>query len=185
MLAALAAVGLPAAVYELGGTWASVGAAAGYVLLSSLVLARRLNGALDWLAPAFFRAGEYLTVLALVLRLDTAALPAAFGLVGAVAYHHYDTVYRLRGGTGAPARWLVRATGGQEGRALLVTLCAVLVYGAAPTGAVGHEGPGAAALQGVLVALAAVLALVVVAESIHFWVFGDATAEHDESGDTA
>lgn len=185
VLAALAAAGLPVAVYLLGGTWASVGAAAGYVLLSSLVLARKPNGALDWLAPAFFRAGEYLTVLALALRLDTASLPAAFGLVAAVAYHHYDTVYRLRGGTGAPARWLVRATGGQEGRALLVTLFAALVYGGAPTGAVGHEGPGAAALQGGLVALAAVLALVVVAESIHFWVFGDATAEHDESGDTA
>lgn len=185
VVAALASAGLPVAVHLLGGTWASVGAAAGYVLLSSLVLARKLNGALDWLAPAFFRAGEYLTVLALALRLDTAALPAAFGLVAAVAYHHYDTVYRLRGGTGAPARWLVRATGGQEGRALLVTLFAALVYGGAPTGAVGHEGPGAAALQGGLVALAAVLALVVVAESIHFWVFGDATAEHDESGDTA
>nr|WP_095877251.1 DUF5941 domain-containing protein [Streptomyces sp. TLI_235] len=185
LVAALASAGLPVAVYVLGGTWAAVGAAAGYVLLSSLVLARRLNGALDWLAPAFFRAGEYLTVLALALRLDTASLPAAFGLVAAVAYHHYDTVYRLRGGTGAPARWLVRATGGQEGRALLVTLFAALVYGGAPTGAVGHEGPGAAALQGGLVVLAAVLALVVVAESIHFWVFGDATAEHDESGDTA
>ncbi|GJF30676.1 hypothetical protein KNE206_33760 [Kitasatospora sp. NE20-6] len=185
LLAAVAAAGMPLAAYGLGGTWAAVGAAAGYVLLGSLVLARRLTGALDWLAPAFFRAGEYLTVLALALRLDTAALPAAFGLVAAVAYHHYDTVYRLRGGTGAPARWLVRATGGQEGRVLLVTLCAALVYGGAPTGPVGHEGPGAAALQGVLVALAAVLALVVVAESIHFWVFGDATAEHDESGDTA
>ncbi|MEV6210035.1 DUF5941 domain-containing protein [Kitasatospora sp. NPDC051914] len=185
LLAAVASAGLPAAVYLLGGTWASVGAAAGYVLLSSLVLARKLTGPLDWLAPAFFRAGEYLTVLALALRLDTASLPAAFGLVAAVAYHHYDTVYRLRGGTGAPARWLVRATGGQEGRALLVTLFAALVYGGAPSGAVGHEGPGAAALQGGLVALAAVLALVVVAESIHFWVFGDATAEHDESGDTA
>lgn len=185
LLAAAAAAGLPLAVYASAGTWASVAAAAVYAVVCSLVLARRLSGALDWLAPAFFRAGEYLTVLAVAARLDTAALPAAFGLVAAVAYHHYDTVYRLRGGTGAPARWLVRATGGQEGRALLVTLCAALVYGGAPTGPAGHEGPGAAALQGVLVALAAVLALVVVAESIHFWVFGDATAEHDESGDTA
>ena len=47
------------------------------------------------------------------------------------------------------------------------------------------EGVRPPYLQGGLVALAAVLALVVVAESIHFWVFGDATAEHDESGDTA
>ncbi|KRB75245.1 hypothetical protein ASE03_14595 [Kitasatospora sp. Root187] len=45
-------------------------------------------------------------------RLDTGAPPTAFGLVAVVAYHHYDTVPRLRGGTGAPAGWLVRATGG-------------------------------------------------------------------------
>ncbi|WP_354644868.1 DUF5941 domain-containing protein [Kitasatospora camelliae] len=185
VLAALAAAALPAAVYLAAGTWQAVAAAAGYVLISALVLARRLTGKLDWLVPAFFRAGEYLTVLALALRLDIAALPAAFGLVAAVAYHHYDTVYRLRGGTGAPSGWLVRAVGGQEGRALLVTLAAALAYGGSPLGPVGHQTPGSAALQGVLVALAAVLALVVVAESIHFWVFGDATAEHDESGDTA
>ncbi|WP_441251503.1 DUF5941 domain-containing protein [Kitasatospora sp. McL0602] len=185
LLAALAAAGLPAAVYLTAGTWQAVAAAGGYVLLSSLLLARRLNGSLDWLAPAFFRAGEYLTVLAVALRLDVAALPAAFGLVAAVAYHHYDTVYRLRGGTGAPARWLVRATGGQEGRALLVTVVAALAYAGSPAGPLGHQGAGAVALQGALVALAAVLALVVVAESIRFWVLGDATAEHDESGDTA
>ncbi|TWE16204.1 CDP-alcohol phosphatidyltransferase-like enzyme [Kitasatospora atroaurantiaca] len=185
VLAALAAAGLPAAVYLSAGTWQAVAAAGGYVLLSALVLARKLNGSLDWLAPAFFRAGEYLTVLALALRLDTGALPAAFGLVAAVAYHHYDTVYRLRGGTGAPAGWLVRAAGGQEGRALLVTLVAALAYTGSPVGPVGHQIAGADVLQGLLVALAAVLALVVVAESIHFWVFGDATAEHDESGDTA
>ncbi len=40
------------------------------------------------------------------------ALPAAFGLVAAVAYHHYDTVYRIRGGAGAPPAWLVRTIGG-------------------------------------------------------------------------
>ncbi|WP_280696847.1 DUF5941 domain-containing protein [Kitasatospora sp. GP82] len=185
LLAAVAAAGLPVAVYLSAGTWQAVAAGGGYVLLTSLVLARKLTGALDWLAPAFFRAGEYLAVLALALRLDIAALPAAFGLVAAVAYHHYDTVYRLRGGTGAPARWLVRVTGGQEGRALLVTLVAALVYHGSPEGPLGHQSAGANALEVVLVALAGLLALVVVAESIHFWVLGDATAEHDESGDTA
>ncbi|MGE7437882.1 MULTISPECIES: DUF5941 domain-containing protein [Kitasatospora] len=185
LLAAVAAAGLPAAAYLTAGTWQAVAAAGGYVVLSSLVLARRLTGALDWLAPAFFRAGEYLTVLALALKLDIAALPAAFGLVAAFAYHHYDTVYRLRGGTGAPARWLVRVTGGQEGRALLVTLVAALVYHGRPEGPIGHQTAGAHPLQVVLVALAGLLALVVVAESIHYWVLGDATAEHDESGDTA
>lgn len=42
------------------------------------------------------------------------ALPAAFGLVAAVAYHHYGTVYRIRGGTAAPPRTGVRALGGHQ-----------------------------------------------------------------------
>ena len=55
------------------------------------------------------------------------ALPAAFGLVAAVAYHHYDTVYRIRGDAGAPPRWLVRAIGGHEGRTLVVVVLAALL----------------------------------------------------------
>lgn len=103
------------------------------------------------------------------------ALPAAFGLVAAVAYHHYDTVYRIRGGTGAPPRALVRAAGGHEGRALLVAvLSAALVTGAHRTG-----------FTVALTVLAAVLALLVVTESIRFWVSSGAPAVHDESGEPA
>ena len=89
---------------------------------------RPLKGALDWLVPPLFRAAEYGTVLILAANADVnGALPAAFGLVAAVAYHHYDTVYRIRGGTGAPPHWLVRAIGGHEGRTLLVTVLAALL----------------------------------------------------------
>jgi hypothetical protein len=114
-----------------------------------------------------FRAAEYGTVLVLAAHAGVnGALPAAFGLVAAVAYHHYDTVYRIRGGTGAPPRWLVRAIGGHEGRILAVALLAVLIDNSDFTIA--------------LTALAVAVALVVLVESIRFWVSSGAPAVHDE-----
>lgn len=155
------------------GTWWVVAAAVLSVLTSGLAVARPLSGPLDWLVPAFFRAGEYGTVLALAAVCGVrGALPAAFGLVAAVAYHHYDTVYRIRGGTGAPPRVLVRAAGGHEGRALLVAVVSAALA-------------GRDALSAVLAALAAVLAVLVVTESIRFWVSAGAPAVHDEPGEPA
>ncbi|MFJ4782390.1 DUF5941 domain-containing protein [Streptomyces sp. NPDC088794] len=154
-----------------GTTWPTVLGAAGYVLLSGLALARPLKGALDWLVPPFFRAAEYGTVLILAAKADVnGALPAAFGLVSAVAYHHYDTVYRIRGDAGAPPAWLVRVIGGHDGRTLLVTALAALLTASQFTLA--------------LTVLAVAVALVVLAESIRFWVSAGAPAVHDE-GETA
>lgn len=148
-------------------SWLTVGVAVCSALLAGAAVARPLKGTLDWLVPPFFRVGEYVTILVLAARADVpGALPAAFGLVAAVAYHHYDTVYRIRGGTGAPPRWLVRATGGHEGRILVITVLA-----AAPS----PEGFTIA-----LTALAVVLALLVLVESIRFWVSSQAPAVHDE-----
>ncbi|MEU6329110.1 DUF5941 domain-containing protein [Streptomyces sp. NPDC047049] len=148
-------------------SWLTVGVAACSALLAGAAVARPLKGALDWLVPPFFRAGEYVTILVLAARADVpGALPAAFGLVAAVAYHHYDTVYRIRGGTGAPPRWLVRATGGHEGRILVIT---VLAAALSPSG-----------FTIALTALAVVLALLVLIESIRFWVSSQAPAVHDE-----
>ncbi|MGA5067485.1 DUF5941 domain-containing protein [Streptomyces exfoliatus] len=144
-----------------------------YVVLAGAAVARPLKGALDWLVPPLFRAAEYTTVLVLAARSDSPhALPAAFGLVAAVAYHHYDTVYRIRGGTGAPPAWLVRVTGGHEGRTLLVTVLAALLADR------GDDFTLA------LTALAVAVALVVLVESIRFWVSSGAPAVHDE-GETA
>ncbi|WP_432113224.1 DUF5941 domain-containing protein [Streptomyces sp. S1] len=148
-------------------------AAVGYTIFAGLAVAQPLKGALDWLVPPLFRAAEYTTVLVLAARSDApGALPAAFGLVAAVAYHHYDTVYRIRGGTGAPPAWLVRVTGGHEGRTLLVTVLAALLAGR------GDDFTLA------LTALAVAVALVVLVESIRFWVSAGAPAVHDE-GETA
>lgn len=148
-------------------SWLTVGVAACSALLAGAAVSRPLKGALDWLVPPFFRAGEYVAILVLAARADVpGALPAAYGLVAAVAYHHYDTVYRIRGGTGAPPRWLVRATGGHEGRILVITVLAA---------ALPPEGFTIA-----LTALAVALALLVLVESIRFWVSSQAPAVHDE-----
>ncbi|MFE6228320.1 DUF5941 domain-containing protein [Streptomyces sp. NPDC057854] len=161
-----------AATAPVGG-WAAVAAAGGYALLSGRAVARPLKGPLDWFVPPLLRAAEYGTVLVLAARSDVPqAVPAAFGLVAAVAYHHYDTVYRIRGGTGAPPAWLVRLTCGHEGRTLLVTVLAALLVDR------GDDFTLA------LTALAGALALVVLVESIRFWVSSGAPAVHDE-GETA
>ncbi|MGN9758505.1 DUF5941 domain-containing protein [Streptomyces sp. SD31] len=173
-LGSRAFVALPGAVLLVGaaalepyGSVLPVAMAALYVLTSAAAVAQPLKGALDWLVPPLFRAAEYGTVLLLAAKAEVnGALPAAFGLVAAVAYHHYDTVYRIRGNAGAPPAWLVRVIGGHEGRTLLV-----IVLAAALT---------ASQFKVALTALAVVVALVVLVESIRFWVSSGAPAVHDE-----
>ncbi|MFF3694370.1 DUF5941 domain-containing protein [Streptomyces sp. NPDC002221] len=174
VLAAVGALLVVAASLTLPvGSGPVIGAAALYAVLSGLAVARPLKGPLDWLVPPLLRVAEYCTVLILAARSDVAgALPAAFGLVAAVAYHHYDTVYRIKGGSGAPPQWLVRVIGGHEGRTLLVTVLAAVLA--------TRDTDFTLALT----ALAAVIALVVLVESIRFWVSSGAPAVHDE-GETA
>ena len=168
--AALGAVLVTGSALLWGAGWQTVLAAVAYVICSAAATGRPLTGRLDWLVPPLFRAAEYGTVL--VLAADAGvngALPAAYGLVSAVAYHHYDTVYRIRGDAGAPPRLLVRATGGHEGRTLAVAVLAAVLTASGFTVA--------------LTALAVAVALVVLAESIRFWVTahrGGAPAVHDE-----
>ncbi|MGY1496154.1 DUF5941 domain-containing protein [Streptomyces sp. QTS52] len=152
------------------GSWVPVAFAALYVLSAGVAFSVPLKGRLDWLVPPLFRVTEYGTVLILAGKAEVnGALPAAFGLVAAVAYHHYDTVYRIRGNAGAPPRWLVRASGGHEGRTMVVVVLAALL--SAPQFAVA------------LTVLAVAVALLVLAESIRYWVTahqGGAPAVHDE-----
>ncbi|MFI9237677.1 DUF5941 domain-containing protein [Streptomyces sp. NPDC053079] len=154
------------------GTWAAVGLAVAYAGFAAIAVHHSLKGPLDWLVPPIFRGAEYGMILGLAaLSGAPGALPAAFGLVAAVAYHHYDTVYRIRGGTGAPPHWLVRAIGGHEGRVVAVTAAAALWYGRGFTIA--------------LTVLAAAITLLVLSESIRFWVSAGAPAVHDETGEPA
>ncbi|MEU4727316.1 DUF5941 domain-containing protein [Streptomyces sp. NPDC023588] len=158
-----------AALYLPFGDRRLIAVAVIYAVTAGLAVAAPLKGALDWLIPPLFRAAEYTTVLVLAVKADVpGALPAAFGLIAAVAYHHYDTVYRIRGGTGAPPHWLVRTIGGHEGRVLLTTVLAAVL--------VGRETDFPVALA----VLAVFVALVVLVESIRFWVSSGAPAVHDE-----
>ncbi|MEH0548317.1 DUF5941 domain-containing protein [Streptomyces sp. B21-105] len=168
--AAVGAVLVTLGAWMWGPSWWVVLMAGAYVLACAEAVTHPLKGALDWLIPPLFRAAEYGTVLILAARADVdGALPAAFGLVAAVAYHHYDTVYRIRGDAGAPPAWLVRTVGGQEGRTLLVAVLAALLTASQFTVA--------------LTVLAVAVAVLVLLESIRFWVAahkGGAPAVHDE-----
>ncbi|MDT3400219.1 DUF5941 domain-containing protein, partial [Streptomyces sp. B1866] len=159
-----------------GGPW-PVLAALGYALLAGLATAGPPTGPLDWLVPPLLRAGEYAAVLAIAARTGVSgALPAAFGFVAAAAYHHYDTVYRVRGGLPAPSRRLAWAAGGPEGRTLAVAAAAALTHGRGP------------AFPLALTALAGALTLTVLAESVRFWASPAtprALDESDESGEPA
>ncbi|MFI8230359.1 DUF5941 domain-containing protein [Streptomyces sp. NPDC085900] len=166
LVAAAGTVVLAVSLFS-GVTWAPVAGAVVYTVTAGQALCRPLKGALDWLVPPLFRAAEYGTVLILAAQADVnGALPAAFGLVAAVAYHHYDTVYRIRGDAGAPPAWLTRAIGGHEGRTLLVTVLAAVLT--------------ASQFKVALTVLAVAVALVVLVESIRFWVSSGAPAVHDE-----
>ncbi|MGX1153308.1 DUF5941 domain-containing protein [Streptomyces albogriseolus] len=168
--AALGAVLVTGSALVWGAGWQTVLAAVAYVICSAAAVGRPLTGRLDWLVPPLFRAAEYGTVLVLAADAEVnGALPAAYGLVSAVAYHHYDTVYRIRGDAGVPPRLLVRAIGGHEGRTLAVAVLAAVLTASGFTVA--------------LTVLAVAVALVVLAESIRFWVAahqGGAPAVHDE-----
>ncbi|TQJ91366.1 DUF5941 domain-containing protein [Streptomyces sp. SLBN-31] len=166
LVAAAGTVVLAVSLFS-GATWAPVAGAVVYTVTAGQALCRPLKGALDWLVPPLFRAAEYGTALVLAAHADVnGALPAAFGLVAAVAYHHYDTVYRIRGDAGAPPAWLTRAIGGHEGRTLLVTVLAAVLT--------------ASQFKVALTVLAVAVALVVLVESIRFWVSSGAPAVHDE-----
>lgn len=140
-----------AVVPSVGGSWVIVGVL-WYALLVGFASQQPLNGWADWVLPPSFRAAEYTLAFALAALLEPRALPAAFAYVAVCAFHHYDTVYRLRADGSVPPRWLVIATGGHDGRMLVLAL--LILVG----GTVFYAG---------LIALTAVLTVLFVAESVH------------------
>ena len=73
---------------------------------------------LGWLVPAFLRAAEY--SLALWLGWRAGALPQTFALLAALAYRHYDVVYRERYQGVVPPAWVGVAGLGWDGRATVL-----------------------------------------------------------------
>ncbi len=91
------------------------------------------DGRLDWLVPPLLQIGEYVFLAALALAWHV-PIPLLFALVGIIALHHYDIVYRVgRGPVGraatpvsAPPRWIAKAGLGWEGRMLVAAIGAML-----------------------------------------------------------
>ncbi len=81
---------------------------------------------LDWLVPPLLRASEYGALLRLAVLDGPDAVPACYALLAALAYHHYDVVYRLRDRAEEPPTWLRRAGLGWDGRLLAAGLLSAL-----------------------------------------------------------
>jgi hypothetical protein len=86
---------------------------------------RSHGGPLAWLVPPLLRVLEYAFLIRLTVVADRDAMPLCFALLAALAFHHYDTVYRLRHQRLAPPAWLRAAGGGWEGRVLIASVLAL------------------------------------------------------------
>ena len=131
--------------------------------LAALV-ARRLGavpltlGPLTWIVPALLRGLEYAFLITLTAIADPAAMPLAFAFLAVLAFHHYDTIYRLRHQRLAPPAWVQAVGGGWDGRILVASVLAL-----------------AGSLDVGILAAAVGLALVYVTESTLSWLrFGQA-----------
>jgi phosphatidylglycerophosphate synthase len=151
-LAGVAAV-FTVAVAGTGQRWLIVLGLLAVVVLAAPAWREPPGGAFGWLLPGVVRGLEYGLVVRVVAAVDHDAMPLAYGALCAVAYHHYDTVYRWRHTGSGPHRWVFRAGLGWDGRLLL--LAANLLV---------------SARLGLLLGLGgAVLAVVFVAESAGAW----------------
>lgn len=81
-----------------------------------------VGGRFGWLMPGVVRAIEYGLIVRIVATVDSSAMPAAFGLLCAIAYHHYDTVYRWRYTRSGPQESVFRLGLGWDGRLALLAL---------------------------------------------------------------
>jgi hypothetical protein len=116
--------------------------------------------------PPLVRTMEFAGLIWLAALAGSQAYPAAFALVAALTFRHYDLVYRLRHLGTVPARWVSLLAGGWEGR--LIVAYVLLLAGELRTG---------------MFVAAAVLGTSFVAESVAAWRHGlrsGASLAHDE-----
>jgi hypothetical protein len=79
----------------------------------------RMQGRFAWSGPALLRAFELTTIALLVTIGSPGVQPLAFWILFAIAYHHYDTLYRSLQGA-MPPRWLTWFGLGWDGRIVVV-----------------------------------------------------------------
>jgi len=85
-----------------------------------------------WAEPPLMRATEYTALIWIAALEGPDAYPAAFALLAALTFRHYDLVYRLRHRGVVPARWVSRLSGGWDLR--LIVAFVLLAAGALPAG---------------------------------------------------
>ncbi|MEU7861461.1 DUF5941 domain-containing protein [Nonomuraea sp. NPDC049141] len=84
------------------------------------------DGRLDWLVPPVLRLIEYTFIAAIGFAHDVPPV-LIFALLGALAFHHYDLIYRLRQRV-YPPPWLSTFGLGWDGRMIVVSLAAVVGF---------------------------------------------------------
>jgi hypothetical protein len=132
---------------------AALGAAVAWlVVVAGLSSGGAHAGRLDWTSAPLLRGIEYATLVALAALYGDAAVPACFAFICALAFRHYDAVYRQRHQGAAAAAWVRDLGGGWDGRLILAYV--LLVTGALTAG---------------LYAAAVLLAVASVAESVASW----------------
>ena len=150
----LAGIGVVLALAAFVGRDASKGLAAGavawLVLTMGITSARWPKESFHWAVPPLVRLGEYSTLAWLAAIADS--VPAAFALIAALTFRHYDLVYRLRHRAEVPPAWLNALAAGWDGRVLIAWL--LLAVGALPAA---------------MYVWAALLGAVSVAESVLSW----------------
>jgi hypothetical protein len=112
----------PAAAAVLAWTLLTVGASSG----------RRGAEKIRWAQPPLVRATEYAALIWIAALEGPAAYPAAFALLAALTFRHYDLNYRLVHLGTTPAPWVNALSGGWDGR--LVAGFVLLAAGALPAG---------------------------------------------------
>lgn len=121
------------------------------------------DGRLDWLVPPILRLIEYTFIVACGFANGVPPV-LVFALLGALAFHHYDLVYRLRQRVYPPS-WLATAGLGWDCRMIVVSIFALADW-----------------LTGGFVLLALYLWAVFCWESLTCWLAAPATgAEADTS----
>jgi hypothetical protein len=112
---------------------AALGAAiAFFILLAGAASGRPHTDRIRWAAPPLLRAGEYTTTLFIGAAAGASSQPAAFALICALAFRHYDLVYRFRHQGVSPPTWIGLLALGWDGRLILGWV--LLALGALPAG---------------------------------------------------
>jgi len=145
------------AVAAVEGDGASDGVVAGalawLILLAGISSGRPHTDRFAWSVPGMLRVGEYAGLVWVASNAGDSGPAAAFALIAALAFRHYDIVYRPRYQGVAPPAWLQTAAGGWDGR--LALAFGLLAVDALPAG---------------MFIVAGVLGALFVAECVMSWV---------------